>query len=509
MKTSVENPTKSESSLRRSIVWALPLWVIFVILLAACAEQSFEGVDLAPEGSELGISSLPPSDVVTGEDNDIDTAESAADSEQDVASPETSEPPTAETATSSTEPPPNPADLGQVPTEGVFYVSPDGDDSNDGVLPSQAFETINFAANQLQPGDELFLLDGEYLERFRTDTSVMITVKGTADAWIRITAFPGHTPVVLGPERNSFKFEGAEYVELSGIEVAGSGTESIGAGLHIENPSHHIQVINKTVHGFPAGGINVTGSSHITIAGNEVFGNANWHEGQHSGISIWRPQNLGIPDDPAGYSFYVLGNTVYDNRNNIPGERGITDGNCVILDQTNITGFDGRTLIANNVCFGNGGRGVNVHQSTKADVVNNTVFANLESSDLAGTNGELMAYEANDVRFINNLTIPSPGQRAAVSSRSDNIIFVDNLFVTDDDPGVGSENALLAGELLETVVSVASIDPTLADFSLLPQSPAIDAGRTDFAQLLGVDRENNDRLIGSGVDVGAFESGAP
>lgn len=497
--------TQSDSLARRVLARTLPLWVIFAVLLAACSEPSFEGVDLAPEGAELGVSSLPPSDIVADDTGDepapLDSAEA------DVTA--TSEVVEAETTTTSTEPEPNPADLGQVPTEGVLYVGPDGSDSNDGVVPSRAFGTLNFAATQLQPGDQLFALEGEYLEEFRSDTAVMIAAKGTEDAWIRISAFPGHTPVVFGPERNSFKLEGAEYLELSGFEMAGSGTESIGAGVHVENPSHHVQVINNVVHGFPAGGINITGSSHITIAGNEVFGNANWHEGQHSGISIWRPQNLGIPDDPAGYSFYVLGNTVYDNRNTVPGEGGITDGNCVILDQTKITGFQGRTLIANNVCFGNGGRGVNVHQSTRADVVNNTIFANLESTDLEGTNGELMAYDANDVRFINNLTIPSPGQRAAVSSRSDNIIFVDNLFVTDDDPGVGSENSLVAAELLETVVSVASADPNEADFSLLPQSPAVDAGRTDFAQLLGVDRVNNDRLIGPGVDVGAFESGAP
>ena len=508
MQTLAPNTTKSGSSARRLIRRTLPLWVIFVVLLAACAEPSFEGVDLAPEGSELGVPSLPPADDAVS--RDAGSASEVASGDDAEASNLSGEPDdAATTSTTSTVPPPNPADLGRVPTEGVFYVSPDGNDRDGGDVPSRAFGTINFAASQLQPGDQLFLLDGVFVEEFRPDTAVMITVKGTADAWIRIGAFPGHSPIVAGPERNSFKLEGAEYVELSGIEMEGSGTNLLGAGVHVENPSHHIRIVNNVVHGFPAGGINITGSSHITIAGNEVFGNANFHDGQHSGISIWRPQNLGIPDDEAGYSFYVLGNTVYDNRNTVPGEGGITDGNCIILDQTTITGYDGRTLIANNVCFGNGGRGVNIHQSTKADVVNNTVFQNLESLDLEGTNGELMAYEADDVRFVNNLTMPNAGELAAVAARSDNIIFVDNLFVADEDPDVGSENSLLATELLESVVTTASTDPLIADFTLAPQSPAIDTGRSDFAGLLGVDRLNAERLIGTGVDVGALESPIP
>ena len=509
MPTLAPNTTKSGSVVQRLIRRSLPLWVIFVVLIAACAEQSFEGVDLAPEGSEFGVSSLPPADVLSddvgGASDDDDSVVEDASASNLSAEPNDA----ATTSTTSTDPPPNPADLGRVPTEGIFYVSPDGNDASDGTVPSRAFGTINFAASQLQPGNQLFLLDGVFVEEFRPDTAVMITAKGTADDWIRISAFPGHSPIVAGPERNSFKLEGAEYLELSGIEMEGSGTNLLGAGVHVENPSHHIRIVNNVVHGFPAGGINITGSSHITIAGNEVFDNANFHDGQHSGISIWRPQNLGIPDDEAGYSFYVLGNTVYDNRNTVPGEGGITDGNCIILDQTTITGYDGRTLIANNVCFGNGGRGVNIHQSTKADVVNNTVFQNLESLDLEGTNGELMAYEADDVRFVNNLTMPNAGELAAVASRSDNIIFVDNLFVADEDPDVGSENTLLSGDLLESVVTTASTDPLIADFSLAPQSPAIDTGRSDFAGLLGVDRLNAERLIGTGVDIGALESPVP
>ena len=364
--------TKATGTRRQSPVRNRTLWTLFVaiaVLAAACAEQSFVGEDLAPELPTTSIGE--ESTAATGLSNSLSGEAAPA------ATTTTSTPPATE------QPAPNPADLGRTSEAGVFYVSPTGDDNNEGTLPSEAFGSVNFAAAQLEPGDELLLLEGTYEEEWRPDTSIMITAKGTPDAWITITAFPGHDVAVLGPQRNSFKLEGAEYVELGGFELIGSGTELLGAGVHIENPSHHITIFDNVVHGFPAGGINVTGSSHITIAGNEVFDNARFHPGQHSGISMWRPQNLGFPDGPLGYSNVIVGNRVYGNQNTVPGELGITDGNCVILDELNLTGYAGRTLIANNVCFDNGGRAVQIHKSQRADVVNNTGYANLTSTDLS------------------------------------------------------------------------------------------------------------------------------
>lgn len=480
-----------------SRVFRTLLYVVFVtFLVTACSEPSFEGVDLSPPSSATTKTS--PS--VRAEDSPPGVEEASLSAE-----PDTTSPPAAavdsipETSTG------NPLDLGRTFEEGVFYLSPDGSDSNDGTLPSQAFGTFNFAANRLLPGDELLVLEGTYEELFRSDTAVFITAKGTAEEWIRITAFPEHDVVVLGPERNAFKLEGAEYVELSNMELVGTGDDLLGAGVHIEDPSHHIRIRNMVVHGFPAGGINVTGSSHIEIAYNEVFGNANFHVTQHSGISLWRPANLGFDDDESGYSNYVIGNTVYDNRNLVESKDGVlTDGNCIILDQGNLTGYNGRTFIGNNICFGNGGRGVNIHESAHADVVNNTIFHNLETEQLIDDNAELMAFDASDARFVNNLVITAPGRRAARSSRSDDIVFVDNLFVSDD-PGVGGTNVVVASELVNTVLAAPSIDPTTADFSLVTASPAVDTGRDDFIGILPLDANQTPRLVGVGVDMGALE----
>ncbi len=461
--------------------------------LLSCGTPNYDDVDLAPpttlaDQTSTGLESGTVSPATT------DVARSLADTE--VAAESTDAPTT--TA--------NPADLGMNQEPGVMYVGPDGDDDNDGALPSRAFRTLGRAVSDLEPGETLFVLEGVYDEDWRSDTSVYVDAQGTAEAWIRIAAFPGHAVEVLGVESNAFKIEGAAYVELSGFELVGSGTDLLGAGVHVEHPSHHIRIVDNVVHGFPAGGINVTGSSHITIEGNEVYGNANHHPGQHSGISIWRPQDLGFDDDDAGYTNYVLGNLVYDNRNTVAGERGLTDGNCVIIDQTNITGFSGRTLVANNVCVNNGGRGVNIHQSSKADVVNNTLLGNLTTPDLVGDNGELTAFESSDVRFVNNLVVPRNGTPAARDGASRDVIFAGNLFVADDRGiGDGENNIDLPASEALAVLPAAGIDPSAADYSPAPDSPAIDAGRDDFGAVVTVDALGNDRLVGAATDIGAIE----
>ena len=465
----------------------------FGLLLASCASESLEGVDLSPSSA---LSTNPD-----GESNPALLAETT-----------TTSAPQAPTSNSvaETDPPPNPLDLGQIATNGISYVSPSGNDNNDGSVPSRAFRTLGNAISTLTPGDQLFILEGTYEETVRPDTAVVINARGEQDAWIRIGAFPGHDVVVVGTERNAFKFEAAQYVELADLELSGTGTDRLGAGIHVEGPSHHIRILRNEVHGFPAGGINVTGSSHITIAQNEVYGNARFHPTQHSGISFWRTENLGFEDDEFGYSNYVIGNRVYDNENTVPSDRGvITDGNCIILDQTNLTGYTGRLLVANNVCFDNGGRGVNVHESAHADVVNNTVFRNLRTDEVAEDSGELMAYDSSDVRFVNNLAITAPGRRAARNSRSDDVVFAQNLLVTDD-PGIGDDtNTVIALDLLSTVVAQATTDPEENDLSLVLGSVAIDAGRGDFSTTIPTDYLGNERLAGEAVDIGAFEFQAP
>ncbi|NNE95892.1 MAG: right-handed parallel beta-helix repeat-containing protein, partial [Acidimicrobiales bacterium] len=380
-----------------------------------------------------------------------------------------------------------------------LYVSPAGDDSASGESPADAFATIAHAVKQLAPGDTLWVLDGEFVEQERSDSGIVVNRSGTAQDWIRIAAFPGANPVIRTDHKNGLKIEGASYVEVRGLTFAGSidtarleanPTAYSGAGINVDAiysggvRNHHVRIIGNTISGYGAGGIPVTGTSHVEIRDNVIYDVASIDPSQHSGISILEPFNMGFDDDADGYSNYITGNTVYGVENTVRDRNGlITDGNCIILDRTNQNGYTGRTLVANNFCVDNGGRGVQVYQSARVDVVNNTLFGNSQTDEVAARGGDLGAYESQDVTFANNLVFTVGGHHPARSFQSSDVRFENNLFVASR--GADYNGAAADGDLVITDFEMpVVVDPTDVArpdlFELVAESAAVDAGTARF-----------------------------
>lgn len=412
----------------------------------------------------------------------------------------------------------------EVVTPPGLYVSPSGDDANSGASPEDAFETLAYAVKQLNPGDTLWVLEGEYVENERKDSGVVVDRSGTDDDWIRIAAFPGAAPVIRTDHKNGMKIEGASYVEVRGLTFVGSidqsrldadPTDYSGAGINVDAiytdgvRNHHVRVTGNTISGFGAGGIPVTGTSHVEIRDNLIFNVASVDPSQHSGISILEPFNLGFPDDQDGYSNYITGNTVYGVENTVRDVNGlITDGNCVILDRTNKNDYEGRTLVANNFCVDNGGRGVQVYQSSRVDVVNNTLFGNSRSDEIAARGGDLGAFESEDVTFANNLVFTLGGHHPARAFQSSEISFENNLFVAtrgaDYDGSQNQGDQVITDQSIPVAVSPST--NALAElFELVAESAAVDAGTVRFADVVDRDFLGRTRQLGGTPDIGAFE----
>lgn len=74
-----------------------------------------------------------------------------------------------------------------------YFTSPDGDDSNSGHSPEEAFRSVVHAVDQLAAGDHLFLRGGTYLE------SVKVEHLDASGAPVVIESFPGELVVIDGP----------------------------------------------------------------------------------------------------------------------------------------------------------------------------------------------------------------------------------------------------------------------------------------------------------------------
>ncbi len=80
------------------------------------------------------------------------------------------------------------------PTESALFVSPDGNDTNDGRSPRSAFATVQRAADLAMPGDTIYLRAGTYREAVRPARS------GTAGMPITFASYPGERAVINGAD---------------------------------------------------------------------------------------------------------------------------------------------------------------------------------------------------------------------------------------------------------------------------------------------------------------------
>ena len=164
---------------------------------------------------------------------------------------------------------------------------------------------------------------------------------------------------------------------------------------------HHITVRNCVVKEFPGAGMSFQRADYITVENCEVANNCWYTIFGSSGINFYQmlPYEGTNPQyNDSEYRIKVINNVVYGNtlkvRNqNLPVRY---DGNGIIIDdfihaQDYVPGniytnpnrgnwqygkYNGRTLVANNVIFGNGGAGIKVYSSQFTDVYNNTLYNN-------------------------------------------------------------------------------------------------------------------------------------
>ncbi len=362
-------------------------------------------------------------------DGDGDGASSTTGSTTTTAPTTTSAPPTTiRTTTTGTAPGTD---------QRALYVDPArGAGSNPGT-EERPFRRPVEALSIAEPGTTIYLRGGTY--DTSTHSGFSIRRSGTASQWIRITNYPGErVELVSGGEYGSgFEVLGASYIEVSGLVLRGRNDSIHGSGIFVKDGAHDVRIIGNQISNFGGAGISVIGSSKVHIEGNDVRGNAHRSFYQGSGISLFK---MSGPTN-SGHTNVIRGNYVVNNRNEVPHYEAnrITDGNCIILDRNDEVGYGGWTLVENNVCAENGGRGVHSYRSSYIEARNNTLYHNLATNSIEHGRGEMTVGEARDVYFYNNLVINRPGIASYIDNRTTNTRFVNNHVVSGPPPGEGNQ----------------------------------------------------------------------
>jgi len=318
-----------------------------------------------------------------------------------------------------------------------YWVSPSGSDTSTGLSQATAFKTLQHAELVTNPGDVVNVLPGTYTATAAHDV-LQINRGGTAGAWITYKAAPG-AKIQVSPNNWMGVDVSAPYIIVEGFEIIGNArnvtmafalqhandgtipqTNSYGVGIE----SHHVQILNNSIHDNSGHGIG-GGGDYVTIGGNDVYGNGNWSPYATGGVS---QVQLGTQqfDYAPGYHNYIINNRIHDNVEligNLAANGAITDGNGIIIDSNQFgfssTPYTGRTLISNNVLTNNGAAGVHVFQSAHVDVISNVSVNN----NLNVKEGEIEAARSSDVNMSSNIMIARSGGYATGGYSDTNVTY--------------------------------------------------------------------------------------
>jgi parallel beta-helix repeat protein len=422
-----------------------------------------------------------------------------------------------------------------------YYVDASkADDLGAGTSTATAKKTLQAAANlALGVGDVVYVRSGIYTTS-GSGAVLSINKSGNQFGYLTFKNYPNESPIIEFSAWNGIEItEGASYVEINGFEIKGfrgtldnrtvaraeaqyatystCGTLSVnslynGNGITVKDVSnktitdnsHHIKIVNCKVHDCGGGGIQVSGGDYITIEDNVVYNNAWYSVYANSGISIYQPYNS---DGATGYKIIIQRNQSYGNDSKVKWQVGckFSDGNGIIIDDTrngqNTSSYgvyQGKTLVANNITYNNGGSGIHAFASNNVDIVFNVSYLNGQRS--VYNDGGIYANTTTNVQILNNIIVGIAGKNinSNYSNTAQTVNY--NLFYQGNNPSVSGVNDLKATNPL---FINASTDPSVADFRLSSNSPAINTA-TNFSAVT-TDFTGAARLFGSAPDRGAYE----
>ncbi len=320
-----------------------------------------------------------------------------------------------------------------------YYVATDGDDSNTGTSSSPwlTMQHADTAAGGRVAGDCVNVAPGTYAAGIQpthggnlaAPTGYVVYRCQTLDGCV-ITASGGNAAPAFNIASTG---SGPNYIMFDGFELAAATKTLYGVGASIYFPngadtggttSHHIWIINNIIHGYGQAGVGTGGGEYFFFLHNLAYDNVNVAcSAQGSGLGMviarafagYTPTSADLVWAP--FHNVIEFNVAHDNIINQCGTASNpydTDGNGIIIDTFNNAGstnidYTYQTLVANNVTYNNGGKGVHVFRSDYVTIANNTAYNNnLDPFNSGIGRGEIDSFYGQNNVIINNIAYAVP-----------------------------------------------------------------------------------------------------
>lgn len=361
-----------------------------------------------------------------------------------------------------------------------YYVSPAGLDSNPGTSAAP-FQTIQHAADIVNPGDTVIVEDGTYNGGCGAGTNtVNVSRSGTSGNVITFKSQNKYGAVLNGGNvcQDGFNLDGASYITVQDFDITGyaaGATSGYAVGIEIDctSCSTGIDIVGNKIHDIgkvctdTANGQNgiYIAASHITVERNTIYN-----------IGRFAPGENGCNPGTAYYQNHDHG--IYDHNSD-------------------------HVTIQNNI-FYNNARGWSIQlypgASTNVLVVNNTF-----SDPNPYRQGQIICWGTGTMSgFISNNIFYQPNTAAIWDQYCAGITVNYNLSTNSDQYNqCGSSCASYANDLLNQNPATIMVSPD-TDFHLILGSPAIGAGTTTNAP--ATDFNGNPR--NNPPSIGAYEWGS-
>ena len=421
----------------------------------------------------------------------------------------------------------------------IRYVRPDGADGNSGLAWGSAKRSVAAALVQAQPGDEVWVAAGTYVERISLPREVALyggfvgveTRRDQRDWLLNPTILDGAQG---GPVVRSEAVGATPATRLDGFTVRnGRGILGGGIACTATSPTLANNLITGNVSAGPGGGICCYNGANPRILNNRILENlAGGEEGDGGGIACMK----GGSKENLGSSPLIVGNLIARNRAEENGG-GIVAKGIFVSDDGQVV-VPSAPVILNNFITENlatqpplgdrslGGGGIACTDDGMAPVIaNNTLTANgglqaggillvggardnplVANNTFVGNNGPALRWVGlNSLRLANNLVaFNTAGLTRSTRLPGGAAVITHNLV---------HGNAVDFDGLADVIGTSGNLgfDPRLAsaaygDSHLQPDSPAVNAGDPTFLAGDWVDMDGAPRVSGGLVDIGADEA---
>ena len=393
----------------------------------------------------------------------------------------------------------------------TYYVSESGSNSNNGLTPQTAFETLQYAADIVSVGDSVLVLTGNYV-------GFDIRTNGNQNSPIVFKAIENN---VVIDQRNSvtpdgINIENASWIIIDGFEVMDQPRAGIRAVV-----SDFITIKNNYCHNSFRWGIFTGFTDDLTLENNTCsysedehgiyVSNSsdrpiirNNHSFNNNGCGIHMNGDISMGGDGIISNAVVEGNILHDN--------GYGGGSAINMDGVQ------NSEIFNNLIYINHATGIAMYQIDGGDASkNNNIYNNtiIQPSDgrwciisVDGSTGNTLYNNIliNHHSFRGSIAIDAASANGFVSDYN---ILVNRL--SDDD---GNSNMTLSqwqslGYDLHSIIADPEenifVDHLSGNFHLLQSAQAVDAGTNLVLPTVFEDLDNISRPQGSGFDIGCYE----